>query len=218
MQRTSDLVKAIHEHWILTGVSVDDADEMADELADHLSAAVDDGKDVEAVVGSDLRAFADEWAAPVADPDTPAEKVRLVLMTAVMFAAATVGATAIFEWSSRVTIEPVETGLAGILGGCIAVVLVGPASSRLSPSGGLRSGVGVVVVGGIAIGMLLTGWVWAAATFEEAWTVTVPSWLAIAAAVITFGVVLFPLIGLWMRLDRTDGWTKKLLKVLDMFT
>ena len=217
MQRDSDLVKAIHEHWVLTGVAVDDADEMADELADHLSAAVNDGKDVEDVVGPNLRSFADDWAAPVASQDSLAEKVRLVLMATIMFAAATVGASAIFDWTSQVTVKPIETGLAGILGGCIAVVLVGPASSRLSPRGGLRSGVGVVVGAGLAIGLLLAGWVWTATKYEEAWTVSVPSWLAIGAAAVTFCVVMFPLMDLWMRLDQTDGWTKKILRMLDRF-
>ena len=53
MAETKDLVKAVHEHWILSGVDPDQADEMAVELTDHLHAAVADGKTTEAVVGAD---------------------------------------------------------------------------------------------------------------------------------------------------------------------
>lgn len=39
MQRDSEIVQAVHEHWVLSGVGIDDANDMADELADHLTAA-----------------------------------------------------------------------------------------------------------------------------------------------------------------------------------
>ena len=62
--RTVDQVLAgCVRYWESTGVPTDAVAEMRTELQTHLEAAVEAGKDVDAVVGPDLDAFAEEWAA-----------------------------------------------------------------------------------------------------------------------------------------------------------
>ena len=80
-----EVVDAVHEHWVLQGVQ--DAADMRDELADHLGAALRDGKTIEDVTGPDLQAFADQWAA-----ERSRDSVRWkwgAVAGAIMFAAAT---------------------------------------------------------------------------------------------------------------------------------
>ena len=62
--RTIDQVLAgCVRYWESTGVPADAVAEMRAELQTHLDAASSEGKDVDAVVGTDLDAFAEEWAA-----------------------------------------------------------------------------------------------------------------------------------------------------------
>lgn len=62
--RTIDQVLAgCERYWRSTGVPADAVAEMRAELQTHLEAARVAGKDVDVVVGSDLDAFAEEWAA-----------------------------------------------------------------------------------------------------------------------------------------------------------
>ena len=62
--RTIDQVLAgCVRYWESTGVPADTVAEMRAELQTHLDAASDAGKQVDAVVGPDLNAFAEEWAA-----------------------------------------------------------------------------------------------------------------------------------------------------------
>ena len=49
--------------WLTSGVSTDSATEMANELRSHLEQATAAGKSLDTVVGSDIEAFATEWAA-----------------------------------------------------------------------------------------------------------------------------------------------------------
>ena len=49
--------------WISSGVSADSAIEMTNELRSHLEQATAAGKSLDTVVGSDIEAFAKEWAA-----------------------------------------------------------------------------------------------------------------------------------------------------------
>lgn len=55
-------------YWLGSGVSEGAADEMANELRSHLADADSAGKTVEAVTGSDIDAFAEEWAAAFRGP------------------------------------------------------------------------------------------------------------------------------------------------------
>lgn len=217
MSQRTNLVKAVHEHWILTGVDLDDANTMADELADHLANAEADGKSFETVVGSNLRSFADEWAEPVAEKRSPSTKIGLTAMGAAMFATCSVGASAIIEWTNQVTVRPIETGFAAILGGIVATTLVGSTSSRLNPRGGIRNAASLALVTGFAVAALFIGWFWLASTFEDAWTIEVPSWIAVVSAVVALTVVISPLMMLFGRFDQTDGWTKKMLHALGRF-
>ena len=217
MQRDSDLVNAVHEHWVLSGVDVDDADTMAEELADHLSSALADGKSVEAVVGGNLRDFADRWAEPIVEPASLWSRMRLVLVGAASFATAYVGVGAGLDLGSPVTVEPIETGIAAIFGGFIGLLLFSPTTSRLSPKGGLRSGRGLAILVLLMGMILLGGWIALASAFEEAWTFEVPAWLAVVAALYAFVIFISPLMVGIARIDRTDGWTKKILQVVDKF-
>lgn len=63
-------------YWLESGVSEGAADEMANELRSHLADADSAGKTVEAVTGSDIDAFAEEWAAAFRGPKpkSPAQK------------------------------------------------------------------------------------------------------------------------------------------------
>ena len=61
--RTIDQVLAgCAKYWASTGVPPDAIAEMRAELQTHLEAAADAGKSVDIVVGTDLDAFAEEWA------------------------------------------------------------------------------------------------------------------------------------------------------------
>ncbi|WP_029423415.1 hypothetical protein [Alicyclobacillus macrosporangiidus] len=55
-------------YWVLKGLPRRRIDEMAAELRHHLTVAVQDGKSLEAVVGRDLGAFAEEWARATGEP------------------------------------------------------------------------------------------------------------------------------------------------------
>ncbi len=62
--RTIDQVLAgCVRYWESTGVHADAVAEMRAELQTHLDAASSEDKDVDAVVGTNLNAFAEEWAA-----------------------------------------------------------------------------------------------------------------------------------------------------------
>lgn len=62
--RTIDQVLAgCVRYWQSTGVPAETVAEMSAELQSHLAAANEAGKPVDSVVGTDLNAFAEEWAA-----------------------------------------------------------------------------------------------------------------------------------------------------------
>ena len=54
--------------WLSSGISADSADEMANELRSHLDQATAAGKSLDTVVGTDIDAFAREWAAEFKGP------------------------------------------------------------------------------------------------------------------------------------------------------
>jgi len=58
--------------WLASGIAPDSADEMATELRSHLQEATAAGKSLELVVGNDVEAFAQEWAAESRGPSGPA--------------------------------------------------------------------------------------------------------------------------------------------------
>ena len=214
MQRHSELVRAVHEHWVLTGVDLEQADDMADELADHLTAAAADGKDIEAVVGPDLRAFADEWAAPLAEPPSPRDVVRLTLLGAATCATANVAADALVNWQRTVTVDPVTTGVLALLGGLMANILVGPRLSRLGRTG-LRGNTRVLLPYSLVWALLASVVIWGTTRFEAALAVTLPTWLVVVSAVVTFAITIGPLVALFLRAEQTEGWTKRIARILD---
>ena len=60
---TSDqVVDRCRTYWLGSGVDSDAASDMAIELRSHLQDAMAEGKTIESVVGSDLKAFAGDWA------------------------------------------------------------------------------------------------------------------------------------------------------------
>ena len=62
--RIDGVLGGCRAYWMNGGISRGRADEMAEELDLHLREALENGKDVEDVVGPDIKAFAEEWAAP----------------------------------------------------------------------------------------------------------------------------------------------------------
>ncbi len=68
-ERTVDqTVTECARYWRDTGVLAAQVSEMRDELADHLTEATHAGRTVDTVVGSDLAAFAEEWASAYRNP------------------------------------------------------------------------------------------------------------------------------------------------------
>lgn len=57
-----DAVRKATSHWSKAGIPRSSRRRKADELRDHLQSAVSDGRDVHDVVGTDVVAFASEWA------------------------------------------------------------------------------------------------------------------------------------------------------------
>lgn len=202
MNQHENLIEAVHEHWILSGVALDEADDMAEELADHLSAAVADGKDIDAVVGPNLRHFADDWAEPATTPDPLRAKAARISLGMAVCVICWTGAQTLFGWSTQVMLRPIETGVVAILAALAAYVIVSPATSRLRPNGNIRSRLGVAAVTGLVVGLILGSWIWLASTFEEAWTVQIPSWLAVSSVFLTVAIMLGPPLALAVRPSR----------------
>jgi membrane protein implicated in regulation of membrane protease activity len=91
------IVERCRDYWLETRVPQHAVDDMATELADHLTDAAAEGKAPETVIGDDVLAFAEAWArehraaaaarrprsaAPMARPDRPRPWVGLGLVAA----------------------------------------------------------------------------------------------------------------------------------------
>ncbi len=122
-----EVVDAVHEHWVLQGIR--DAAEMRDELADHLGAALRDGKSIDDVTGPDLQAFADAWAAEQRR-DSKLWKWGAVAGAIVFVVAARVALAIVGERSLEVRID---------LGGLVVVAWIAAAALFLVPRGRLTS-------------------------------------------------------------------------------
>ncbi|PLS86395.1 MAG: hypothetical protein CYG60_07470 [Actinobacteria bacterium] len=70
-EKAKEALDLCEMHWIATDVPVEKIEEMRDELYEHLQEAIHDGKPVEAVVGTDPIAFAEDLAAPVRPRKSP---------------------------------------------------------------------------------------------------------------------------------------------------
>ncbi len=66
------IVSDCEQYWLTTGVPRRMVIDMKSELSTHLTEALDAGKSVQAVVGSDLSRFAESWASEYRDPADPA--------------------------------------------------------------------------------------------------------------------------------------------------
>ena len=66
----AQIISECERYWIGAGVSDDAVREMKSELELHLREAEREGKSPESVVGNDLAAFAEAWAAEQRDPST----------------------------------------------------------------------------------------------------------------------------------------------------
>ncbi|MEE8457592.1 MAG: NfeD family protein [Acidimicrobiia bacterium] len=62
------VVDRCRTYWLGSGIASSTADEMAAELRSHIQEAASAGKAVDAVTGSDIDAFAEEWAAASRGP------------------------------------------------------------------------------------------------------------------------------------------------------
>lgn len=209
MQTIESTVDAVEEHWILSGVDHEIASEMADELSDHLTIAVNDGKSFEDVIGHDLRAFANDWAEHLADRRTPAEQLRLVVIGAVSFAACTIGVETLFAfmWNEVPTVNPATTAIAGLIGGVLAVIAIGPTTSRLGPNTSLRNPIVVSLVFGLVCALFILGWLALTQGVEESWSIEVPRWLSAITIIYSLAIFLLPLwtvVSLKIRERSTD--------------
>ncbi|MCL1597736.1 MAG: hypothetical protein M3094_01020 [Actinomycetia bacterium] len=64
------VIDRCRSYWLRSGVDAAGADDMTTELRSHLQEAVAAGKGLETVTGSDIEAFAEEWASEYRGPDT----------------------------------------------------------------------------------------------------------------------------------------------------
>lgn len=65
------MVADCEQYWLMTGVPRRVAAEMKAELSTHVHEALDAGKSIQTVVGNDLPAFAETWAAEYRGPADP---------------------------------------------------------------------------------------------------------------------------------------------------
>ncbi len=64
------VIDRCRSYWLSSGVDPEGADDMTSELRSHLQEALAAGKDLETVTGSNITAFAQEWALEYRGPDT----------------------------------------------------------------------------------------------------------------------------------------------------
>lgn len=98
------VVDRCRAYWLGSGVSDEAATEMANELRSHLADARSAGKSVEAVTGTDIDAFAEEWATAFRGPkpQTPAQRASDPTPTSLPRTDSRVGGWAM--WSGALTI------------------------------------------------------------------------------------------------------------------
>ena len=65
---TDQVIDQCLSSWISSGVDATSADEMTAELRSHLQEATAAGKPLDTVIGSDIDAFAQEWASAFQGP------------------------------------------------------------------------------------------------------------------------------------------------------
>ena len=189
-KRAADTVEAIWEHWVVHGdVPADRADEMRDELAQHLTEAEADGKRVADVTGTDLRAFADEWARH--EREMPQRSVPSTLIVAALAGACGLTfAKVVFDRSLDVSFPVVEGALAIVALATLAYLVLGPPGTRLRRSSTpMPKGV-KAVLSGLAGGgafILVTG---LTAVIGSNWVVEVPRILVGLMATIGGGLMI----------------------------
>lgn len=92
-------------HWLVNRIPQDRAEEMVDELGQHLEEAVQDGKTVEDVVGPDVSAFAKSWAEE-GHPDWTAKDRVVEYAFAMSFGVAfAAGALHLLYWTSFLSVH-----------------------------------------------------------------------------------------------------------------
>lgn len=74
-EKVKDVLAMCEIHWLVNRIPEDKVLEMSHELEQHLRDAVQDGKPIEAVVGSDLDAFAESWAEEARPSMFPLDRV-----------------------------------------------------------------------------------------------------------------------------------------------
>ncbi len=67
-RRVDEILETCLTYWKSTGVTASTADDMRREIEPHLRQAVAEGRDPSVVVGDDIAAFAESWAAEWRDP------------------------------------------------------------------------------------------------------------------------------------------------------
>ncbi len=208
---TRDAIEAVYEHWIVhRGLDAELAAEMKDELADHLGAATADGTPLEQVTGPNIKAFADNWADVNVEPKTWGTRLGLLASATTAFMAAVIGARAIFERTLTVTLNPIEMGLAALLGTGFALLFLSPFGSRLTSSTKVRKPSVMSWAFGFAWAIVLTGWIYLAGRIWPDVTWTLPWWVAPIAVAVTVALVVLPLRP-FFQAAREVKWVRRLV-------
>lgn len=174
------VVDRCRAYWLGSGIASSTADEMAAELRSHIQEAASAGKAVDAVTGSDIDSFAEEWAAASRGPNPKDPPTQPSL--------------------PRTDANPptwgLWLGLAAIVALIIAVAVFGPRDEAMNQTGWTTTWLIAAAV--LAIGEMLTAGFFLLPFAAGAATAGVLALLSVSVAtqIITFVVV--SVLALWL--------------------
>lgn len=185
------VIDRCRSYWLRSGVDPEGADDMTTELRSHLQEAVAAGKDLETVTGSDIEAFAEEWASEYRGPDAggaPSEPTPPSLP----------------RTDSRQGTWGLWLGALVIVIAVVAVALFAPKDDSLDQ--GLWTGVWFVAAALLAVGEMLTAgfFLLPFAAGAVAAGVLALTGIGVAVQLITFVVISLLSLYLLQRFARKD--------------
>jgi len=135
------VIDRCRSHWLSSGVDPAGADDMTTELRSHLQEALAAGKDLETVTGSNIEAFAQEWASEYRGPIAGGPPVEPT-------------PPSLPRTDSRQGTWGLWLGALVIVAAVIAVAVLSPKDDSLDQ--GLWTGVWFVAAAVLAVGEMLT--------------------------------------------------------------